>query len=319
VVWAAVWVVVAAAGVLAGSQNVWAWDEAARRADVLRMRAYAVLAASAVGAALAVSGLALQALLRNPLASPYILGVSGGASLGVICSSLFLSVALAPVFGFAGAILTVGVVWAVAQRRGRIEPYTLLLSGVIINSFYAAAIMLVAALARPEDRGDIAWWMMGDIDPFDPRWGHLLATGALALVAAGVAQGLAKAFNLVAMGEETAGALGVRVERVRLATFVAASVATGAAVALVGPIGFVGLIVPHLLRMLLGPDHRTLVPAVLFGGAAFLAGADLVTRLLQPVVAPFPPPPVGVLTAMCGGPFFIYLLRARWRKRMAIQ
>jgi len=174
-------------------------------------------------------------------------------------------------------------------------------------------------LVKPADRGDIAYWMMGSIRRFDLQWGLSGVVGVLTAAAAVLFAFCAKGFNLVAVGEETAGALGVRVDRLRHATFIVASLVTGSAVALTGPIGFVGLIVPHLLRMLLGPDHRRLVPATLFFGAIFLVLADLVTALLEGVVAPYPPPPVGVLTAMCGGPFFIYLLRTRWRRTVEVR
>jgi iron complex transport system permease protein len=308
------WAAVALAALVFGSQNIWAWENPAARWTILQMRLYAVLAASGVGAALALSGLAFQALLRNPLAEPYILGVSGGASVGVILAGVFGIVLAAPLFGFAGALGTVLLVFLMAQRRGRLDPYTLLLSGVIANAFYGAVIMLITALVRPEDRGEIAYWMMGNIDAFHVQWWRVAVMAALAVGAAASFALLAKGFNLVAVGEDTAAALGIHVDRLRLATFVAASLATGAAVALAGPIGFVGLIVPHLLRMAFGPDHRRLVPMAALGGAVFLVLADLVTRVLQGLVAPSPPPPVGVLTAMCGAPYFIYLLRTRWQR-----
>jgi len=310
--WLAAWVVVSGLAVLLGAENVWAWTSWAKVRDVVNLRFYSVLTASAVGAALALAGLALQALLRNPLADPFVLGVSGGASLGIILASLWLTAIAAPAFGFLGALATIGLVYVVAQRRGRLEPYTLLLSGVIINAFYAAAIMLTTALAEPERRGDIAYWMMGSITTFDPQWTMVAIVGGLATAAAVLFAVLAKGFNLVAVGEDTAGALGVRVERLRLVTFVAASLVTGASVALAGPIGFVGLICPHLLRMVLGPDHRRLVPAAFFFGAILLVVADLATRLMEGIGGQTPP--VGVLTAMAGGPFFIYLLRTRWRR-----
>jgi iron complex transport system permease protein len=309
-----VWAAVGAAGVLLGSQNIWAWQDRAARWTILEMRLYAVLTASAVGGALALSGLAFQALLRNPLASPYILGVSGGASVGVILAGVFGVVLAAPLLGFAGALGTVLLVYLMAQRRGRLDPYTLLLSGVIVNAFYGAVIMLITALVRPEDRGEIAYWMMGNIDAFHVQWWRVGVMALLVVGAAALFALLAKGFNLVAVGEDTAGALGTDVDRLRLATFAVASLATGAAVALAGPIGFVGLIVPHLLRMAFGPDHRRLVPMAAVAGAVFLVLADLLARVLQGLVAPSPPPPVGVLTAMCGAPFFIYLLRTRWQR-----
>ena len=314
--WLSLWLGVAVVAVVVGGR-LWAWDTRLQMENVLWLRLEWVATASVVGAALALAGLAFQALLRNPLAEPYILGVSGGAALAFILSSLFLSATLAPVFGFVGALATVAIVYAIAQRRGRLEPYTLLLTGVIINAFYAAAIMLVTVLVRPEQRGDIAVWMMGNIGAFGPQWGLVKVVGGLAAGAAILFALLAKGFNLVAVGEDTAGALGVPVERLRIITFVVASLVTGASVALVGPIGFVGLICPHLLRMILGPDHRRLVPAAFFFGATFLVLADLLACLWEG--ASDRALPVGVLTAMCGVPFFIYLLRMRWRRSAEIR
>ena len=316
-VWAGVWVVVGVAAVLLGSQNIWAWDRWDQQRDVLQMRLYSVLTASVVGAALALAGLAFQALLRNPLASPYVLGVSGGGTLAVILASLFVGITLQPLFGFLGALATIVFVYTVAQRRGRIEPYTLLLSGVILNAFYAAAIMLASAQVPPAKRADIAYYMMGSISTLYVRWPLVAMVGVLAAAAAVVLAFLAKGFNLVALGEDTAGAMGIPVHRLRMATFVLASLVTGAAVSLAGPIGFVGLICPHILRMLLGPDHRRLVPASFFFGAAFLVLADLASRIVEGATGTVVP--VGVLTAMCGGPFFVYLLRTRWRRTAEVQ
>jgi len=315
-VWMAVWLAVSAAAAVVGGR-LWEWPTAAQRWNVLWLRLEWVATASAVGAALALAGLAMQALLRNPLAEPYILGVSGGAGLAFILASLFVSAAAAPALAFVGALATVGIVYAIARRRGRLEPYTLLLAGVILNAFYGAAIMLVTAVVRPEQRGDIALWMMGNIGTFGPQWGLIAAVAAAAVGAGVLFAFLAKGFNLVAVGEDTAGALGVPVHRLRLAAFAAASLVTGASVALAGPIGFVGLICPHILRMVLGPDHRRLVPAAFFFGAAFLVLADLAACLWEG--ATNRAVPVGVLTALCGGPFFIYLLRTRWRKRLEIR
>jgi len=314
--WMALWLTVAAVAVVVGGR-LWTWGSAAQMRNVLWLRLEWVATASAAGAALALAGLAMQALLRNPLAEPYILGVSGGAGLAYILAGLSVSAVLPPVAAFAGALATVGIVYAIARRRGRLEPYTLLLAGVILNAFYAAAIMLVTAVVRPEQRGEIAVWMMGNIGAFGPQWPLIGVVAALAAGAGVLFAFLAKGFNLVAVGEDTAGALGVRVHRLRLVTFVAASLVTGASVALAGPIGFVGLICPHVLRMLLGPDHRRLVPAAVFFGAAFLVLADLAACLWEG--ATNRSVPIGVLTAMCGGPFFIYLLRTRWRKRMEVR
>ena len=316
-VWTGLWAGVCLVAILFGGERLWALPSGEQVRGILAIRLYAVLTASVVGAALGLAGLAFQALLRNPLADPFVLGVSGGAALGVILSSLFVTVVGAPLFGFLGALVTIGIIYAVAQRRGRIEPYTLLLTGVVVNAFCAAAIMLINSLVDPKQRGDVAYWMMGSINTFDPHWPLVGMVGGLT-IATGVGFAfLAKGFNLVAVGEDTAGALGVRVERLRLMTFVAASLVTGASVALAGPIGFVGLICPHILRMAMGPDHRRLVPAAFFFGATFLVLADLATRLLEGVGGQTPP--VGVLTAMAGVPFFIYLLRVRWRRASEIR
>jgi iron complex transport system permease protein len=315
-VWATVWAAVVIAGLALGAENIWTKDADTFNA-YLAVRLYSVMTASVVGAALALAGLALQALLRNPLADPFVLGVSGGASLAVILASLLLGLAAAPVFGFVGALGTMGLVYLVAQRRGRIEPYTLLLTGVVANAFYAAAIMLVTVLAGWRLRGSIAYYMMGSISSFDPNWPLVVAVGVLAAGTAVLFALMAKGFNLVAVGEDTAGAMGVPVHRLRVITFIAASLVTGASVALAGPIGFVGLICPHLLRMALGPDYRRLVPASFFFGAAFLAAADLATRLLATVSDQTLP--VGVLTAMAGVPFFVYLLRVRWHRTAEIR
>jgi iron complex transport system permease protein len=316
-VWTGLWAGVCLVAILFGGERLWTMPTHEQVMDILASRMYAVLVASVVGAALALAGLAFQALLRNPLADPFVLGVSGGASLAVILASLWLTALAAPLFGFVGALATIALVYAVAQRRGRIEPYTLLLTGVVVNAFYAAAIMLTSALAGPRVRGDIAYYMMGSISTLNPDWSLVALVGGLT-IAAGVGFAfLAKGFNLVAVGEDTAGALGVKVERLRLVTFVAASLVTGASVALAGPIGFVGLICPHILRMAMGPDHRRLVPVSFFFGATFLVLADLATRLLEGVGSQTPP--VGVLTAMAGVPFFIYLLRVRWRRASEIR
>jgi iron complex transport system permease protein len=311
--WAVVWLVVAAAAVYVGGR-LWNFSGLPLE-NMLALRLEAVATASVVGAALTLAGLALQALLRNPLADPYVLGVSGGASLAVILANFFLSVVWAPAFGFLGALGTIILIYAIAQRRGRLEPYTLLLTGVIVNAFYGAAIMLLTTLVRWEDRGNIAVWMMGDVGSrfgYEDPWPLIITVGVLAVAQAVVFAFFAKGFNLVATGEDTAGALGVRVERLRLLTFVAASLITGASVALAGPIGFVGLIAPHLLRLVFGPDHRRLVPAALFFGATFLVLADLGASVWTEASARSVP--VGVVTALCGVPFFIYLLRSRGRR-----
>jgi iron complex transport system permease protein len=320
---AAVWLGVAVLALFVGAENLWSF-EGPTFWRIVDLRAERVLMAALVGAALAASGVAFQALLRNPLAEPYVLGVSGGASLGVILGTVFIPAALRRVAiaalpgmavtlsmvglcGFVMALATVGMVYWIAQRRGRLDPYRLILTGVVVNAFFAAAIMLVTALSGDRLRNDIIFWLMGGLGSLQVRWGEMIVAAVVILGGLAVFAAQAKGFNLMAFGEDTAESLGLSVERHRRAAFVVASLLAGVSVSLAGPIGFVGLIVPHILRMIFGPDHRLLVPLSVFGGAVFLTVAD---RLVQ--VIPYELAgglPVGVVTAMCGVPFFILLMR----------
>jgi iron complex transport system permease protein len=276
--------------------------------------------AALVGCALAAAGTALQALLRNPLAEPFVLGVSGGAALG---GSLVLvaSVGLARLAGAAGEVLgaepTVAagavagaaiatfVVFGLGRIGGRLVPEAALLVGIVFNSFVAGVITLLKLVVPPEHATRLTYWLVGAVGYESPA---TLALGA-ALVALAVATlvVLSARVNLLTLADEEAASLGLDVRRARAAVFFAASAATGAAVALGGMVGFVGLIVPHLLRRVVGPDHRLLLPAAALFGAAFLVLADAVARLaFLPLGTE---PPVGAVTAFLGGPFFLWLLR----------
>ena len=270
-----------------------------------------VCLAGIVGAALSVAGAGFQALLRNPLADPFLLGVSGGGALGAIIAIL-LGVSAAgfgiwgvPLFAFAGSLGTVLLVFSLARSEGRLPIHSLLLAGVVANAFFSAVIMFVLSLSSPERVQGVIFWMMGSVG--SERFSLVLGIGIYVLLAGAVLFGLARDFNLLSLGEEPAGHLGVEVERTKLAAFVAASLAVGAVVSVSGIVGFVGLIVPHLVRLSLGPDHRLLIPAAFLSGALFLIFCDTLARTL---VAPAEMP-VGVVTALCGGPFFIWLLRRR--------
>ncbi len=266
-----------------------------------------VLLAIIVGAALAVAGAAFQALLRNPLADPYVLGVSSGAALGTILSlALAARFAVAsPLAAFVGATLTIAGVYFLGQRGGQLSPYTLLLAGVITASFLSAVItFLLNFLSTRELRG-ATFWLMGDLSspiPLDLRW-----LGLATLVPVGVVYAFAGSLNLLLSGEMEAESLGVDVQRTKLIVYLAASLATGLAVSASGAIGYVGLLVPHLVRLLFGTDYRLLVPASALGGAVVLVAADTLART---VVAPTELP-VGAVTAVVGAPVFIYLLRFR--------
>jgi ABC-type Fe3+-siderophore transport system permease subunit len=280
-------------------------------AIVREIRVPRAVLAGLVGACLALAGLGFQAISRNPLADPSVLGVSSGASFGVVVAMLLGLAsssghpALVTLFAFGGAVLAAVVVYAVARLDGRLPITTLLLSGVIIGLFFTSCVMLVTALLASNELQAVVFWLMGNLAPVGVSTlgilGLTLAAGALTLARQ------ALRLNILALGEEQALQLGVEAERVKRIVFVIASLITGASVAAAGSIGFVGLIVPHAARLMLGPDNRTLVPATGLLGAAFLVLADLVART---VAAPAEVP-VGVITAFCGAPLFVYLLRTR--------
>jgi iron complex transport system permease protein len=261
-----------------------------------------------VGAGLAVAGAAYQALLRNPLADPYVLGVSSGAALGTILAlAVAGSLAVAtPIAAFIGGTLTIAVVYFLGQRGGHLAPYTLLLAGVITASFLSGVITFLLNFLSARDLRGVLFWLMGDLSsPLLLNLGWL----AVAIVAAITAiYLLAGNLNLLLSGEQEAESLGVNVKQTKLIVYLAASLATGVAVSVSGAIGYVGLLVPHLIRLLFGSDYRLLVPASALGGAVLLVAADTLARGL---VAPSELLPVGAVTAVVGAPVFIYLLRFR--------
>jgi iron complex transport system permease protein len=267
------------------------------------------LAAALVGAALASAGVVLQALLRNPLASPFTLGVSAGAALGAMLAITFAGtwaaagLASVPAASFAGSLGAVGIVYALAtvKRRG-LSTDVLLLAGVTLNAFFSALILFVQYFADAAQALRTVRWLMGDLDV--GGYGPLLAALPMLLLAAGGMALLPRSLNLLSVGSEAAAARGVNVLGAQRLAFLSASVATGAAVSLGGPVGFVGIIVPHLVRLMVGADHRLVLPAASLFGAAFLVGCDVVARVaLAPLELP-----VGIVTALLGGPFFVWLL-----------
>ncbi|MFW6146526.1 MAG: FecCD family ABC transporter permease [Planctomycetota bacterium] len=285
--------------------------------DLWMLRLGRVFTAAVVGAALAVAGAALQSLLRNPLADPYVLGISSGAGVGVLVAMSLTTSAPAwmsrPAMAAAGALVTVVVVYLIAQRRGRLDPYALLLTGVIVNAFNGALMLLIYLYASPYVIADYISWAMGAIRETHPRGLPAVVTG---LTAAGWALLAARgqAFNVLSLGDDVAASSGVNVHRLRLVTFGVTAALTAASVALAGPIGFVGLIVPHVCRAILGADHRRLLILSGFVGGMLLAAADTFCR--STVLKFGQELPVGVITACCGGPFFLVLLRRRFRERM---
>ncbi len=272
-----------------------------------------VLLAGVVGGSLATAGAALQALLGNPLACPHLLGISGGAAVAGV-AALILGAdpvsPLVPLAAFGGALGAIAIVGLGARAGGRTTPHAVLLVGVVFNALAAAVLMLLNAIVSYTQAQGVLFWIMGSLS----TQSYALIAGVTAYSAIGLAWLVVRAhdLNLLAAGEEGALQLGVEVERTRRAVFLAASLLVGAAVAVSGMIGFVGLIVPHLLRLVLGPDHRLIVPASFLGGAAFLVWADTLARTaLAPVELP-----VGVVTALAGGPFFLFLLRRHLRRAL---
>jgi iron complex transport system permease protein len=260
-----------------------------------------------VGASLAASGSALQALLRNPLADSFVLGVSGGAALGAtLALALGLQTVAAPsLFAFVGAVAAMALVLAAGQARR--SPYAALLTGVVFNAFAAAIITCIKTLLTPDRLGEVLYWLAGSLGYERPR--TLLVGGLLQVVALGLLWIESARLNLLTLGDDEAASLGVPVGRTRALVLLATSLSVAGAVALAGLVGFVGLIVPHLLRLWLGPDQRLLLPASALGGAAFLVLSDAATRMLFPVF--HAEPPVGVVTATLGGPLFVWLLNRR--------
>jgi iron complex transport system permease protein len=267
------------------------------------------VAAALVGGTLAAAGVVFQGLLRNPLATPYTLGVSAGASLGAMVAITFG--AAFPIGGVAtasllGAMLAVLVVYALASAHQHgLSTTVLLLAGVTLNAFFSALILFVQYLSDFAETYRALRWLMGDLDV--AGYGAILASLPLILVAGVAFAWLARPLNLLSLGAEAAGSRGLDVQRAQRVAFFSASLATGAAVAVGGPIGFVGIIVPHLVRILVGADHRLVLPGSALFGAAFLVICDVLARtMLAPLELP-----VGIITAIVGGPFFLWLLLKR--------
>lgn len=282
--------------------KVWSDPTSLDAKKVFGLRLPRALAAQIAGGALALAGLVFQTLLRNPLASPYGLGVSSGGSLG---AALALGVGLhfVPAAAFLGCLGAVALVYAVAWRRGGVRATTLLLSGVVVGSFLSALLLLVNLTLRHEQRERLFRWLIGGLP--DIQEPFLLATAGSGLVLGGLCTfAIARGLNVLIVGEEAAQRLGVGVARLRTAGFLLGSLLTGSAVALAGPLGGVGLIIPHMFRWWFGHDHRFLVPACGIGGGTFLVLVDVCAQHIWSV-----PVPAGVVTAFLGGPFFILLLR----------
>lgn len=275
---------------------------------IVTMRLPRVLLAALVGAGLSLAGATFQGLFRNPMADPYVIGVSSGAALGAVSSIILQSiwhftVAYAiPVFAFVFALLTIGVVYSLARVGGKVPVMTLLLAGIAVNSLLTALVSLVQFFSG-DQLHQVVFWLMGS---FSGRgWDYVNMFIPYGSIGAGLVFIYARELNAMLLGQESAQHLGIEVEKVKRRLLVAAAILTGACVSVSGLIGFVGLVIPHVVRLVFGPDHRTLLPAVALIGAIFLLLADILSRV---VIVPGELP-VGIVTALVGGPFFIFLLR----------
>jgi len=285
-----------------------AWGEMWNNKSIWAYRVSRTAMASVAGAGLSVAGVIFQSLLRNPLAEPYVLGVTAGAGLGAALA-MVSGITLAglwtvPGMAFVGALGTILMVQALARApSGAVPVETMLLAGVTVSAVLNSLLMFVVSMASTEKLPGVVWWLLGNLQVA----GWWLLGSVAVVVAAGLAVAIlsARDLNLMALGDEPAAHLGLDVARSRRTFFVVASLVTGATVASCGIIGFVGLIVPHAVRLVVGPDHRRLVPAAALAGAAFLVLADCLARsLLRRGEIP-----IGVVTALCGGPLFLMLLR----------
>lgn len=287
-----------------------AGGDATTRAIITELRLPRAVLAVVAGGALAVSGAVFQALLRNPLAEPYILGVSGGAAVGAVSVVVIGVAGLAPwavpIGAFVGALAAIALVFRIALRAGRgLDTRVMLLAGVVVGVFFNAVILMLLTIADVESFRSAVFWMMGSLG--SASWTSVALLAAYLLPSVAVLVALSRPLDLLALGDETAAHLGTRVARVKITAYVVASLAVATSVALCGVIAFVGLIVPHALRLVWGSGHRFLIAGSFLAGGAFLLAADTAARtLLAPAEIP-----VGVITALVGVPIFVALLARR--------
>ena len=295
-----------------GIQNPWAPGDEIVEATLWVVRFPRIVMGLAVGAALAVAGAVMQAIFGNPLAEPGVVGVSSGAALGASAAIVFGVTALGSwsiaLFAFAGGLLATLLVYFVSRANGRTEVVTLLLTGIAINAFAGAGLAFLLFVGNTASREQVVFWQLGSLN--GSLWSETLVVGVVTVAGLVVALLLARRYDLLALGERNARHLGINVEALRIGSIVLVALLTGVAVAFCGIIAFVGLVIPHLIRMIIGPAHRYLILASAVGGGALITFADLLAR----TVVGGADLPIGMLTSLIGGPFFFFLLY-RQRKR----
>ena len=299
-----------------GIENGWASNDPIIESTLWVVRFPRIVMGLAVGAALAVAGAVMQAIFGNPLAEPGVVGVSSGAALGAALAivlggagvALFTSSWATAILAFLGGLAATLLVYVVSRSNGRTEVVTLLLTGIAINAFAGAGLAFLLFSANTASREQIVFWQLGSMN--GSRWQEDGIVVAVSIVGLLIALVISRRLDLLALGERSARHLGINVEALRIGSIVLVALLTGVAVAFCGIIAFVGLVVPHIIRMAIGPSHRPLILASAIGGGALLVVADLVAR----TVVPGADLPIGMLTSLIGGPFFFFLLY-RQRKR----
>lgn len=285
-------------------------ENSIQKVIIWEIRMPRIIMGALAGMALAVAGTIMQAIFRNPMADPYILGLASGASVGASIAIIaggtigFLAGYTLPVFAFGGSLLTIIVVYYISNIRGMVRIDTLLLSGIAVGSFMAAVTSFFTYISGQHLR-PIIFWLMGGLSLSEGDWDSVFIAAIIIIPACIICMTFTRQLNLLLLGEETAQYRGLDTQKVQKILLVLASLITGVAVAFTGVIGFVGLIIPHLIRLITGPDHRILLPTSSIIGASFLIIADVVAKtIIYPTELP-----VGIITALCGTPFFLYLLR----------
>ena len=295
-----------------GIQNPWAPTDQIVEATLWVVRFPRIVMGLAVGAALAVAGAVMQAIFGNPLAEPGVVGVSSGAALGASAAIVFGITALGlwsiALLAFAGGLLATLLVYFVSRANGRTEVVTLLLTGIAINAFAGAGLAFLLFVGDTASREQVVFWQLGSLN--GSLWNEVLIVAVVTVAGLVAAMLLSRRYDLLALGERNARHLGVNVEALRIGSIILVALLTGVAVAFCGIIAFVGLVIPHLIRMIIGPGHRYLILASAVGGGALLTLADLLAR----TIVSGADLPIGMLTSLIGGPFFFYLLY-RQRKR----
>ena len=293
-----------------GLANPWQPEDPVIQSALQFVRFPRIVMAIVVGAALAAAGAVMQAIFGNPLAEPGVVGVSSGAALGA-ATAIVLGLAAVgdfaiALFAFTGGLLATLLVYFVSRANGRTEVVTLLLTGIAVNAFAGAGLAFALFAASTASREQIIFWQLGSLN--GALWNEVLVVLVVAVAGVVASVVLGRRYDLLALGERNARHLGLDVERLRLLSIVIVALLTGVAVAFVGIVAFVGLVVPHVMRMLLGPQHRALIVFSAFGGAVLMLAADLLARTIVPGAEL----PIGMLTSLVGGPFFFFLL---WRQR----